>query len=510
MKADELDDLILSHLEGADPARLDEALRGDPAAGLRFAELALQEGLLREIAETEELKAAARRPRPRRRTPERSPLPWTLGLAAAAGFLLLLLVLARTDPARPPRPTAVAPHPPEPDPDPVPEPPALRRVPVRLPDPQPEPEPPPPPPPPKPEPPREPKPPTPPAEPPARRETVTAVATVEKIEGDVVLLKGRGRVRVGQVLVEGEGIETGARDSFATLRLPDGTRLDLDPGALLARVTPGPARTIHVERGRVTARAVKQPAGESILLLSAEAEARVLGTRLSFDGARLDVTDGRVRLTRRADGAWVDVAAGQTATAAPGRLLAARPLPPLFQETFEYSPAGEWPRGWLKHETEPLARSGFRVLQDPSRGRLLGGVPGPGGLTQHAVIPLEDWPPSFTAAFRMRLSGTRSRRAGIEIGDGRLDPSIEVDAAASIVKVDWPRGKAFKQAAYAPAPGVWSEWAVSVDGGRFAVTVDRRAILEAELPGFGRVRGASLVSKGADPAQFDDVRILRQ
>ena len=94
MTADELDDLILAHLAGtldaAGNRRLDEALVRDPAAGRRLAELALNERILVEMAETDQL-AAPRRARPRVQPAPRSSWTIPLAIAAAAGFALLLL-----------------------------------------------------------------------------------------------------------------------------------------------------------------------------------------------------------------------------------------------------------------------------------------------------------------------------------------------------------------------------------------------------------------------------------
>jgi hypothetical protein len=65
-----------------------------------------------------------------------------------------------------------------------------------------------------------------------------------------------------------------------------------------------------------------------MLFLTAHAEARVLGTTLRVetigDSTRLDVTEGRVRLTRLKDKASVEVSAGHYAVAAPTGSVASR------------------------------------------------------------------------------------------------------------------------------------------------------------------------------------------
>jgi len=65
-----------------------------------------------------------------------------------------------------------------------------------------------------------------------------------------------------------------------------------------------------------------------MILVTAQAEARVLGTKFTLttttNATRLDVSEGRVRLTRTADGARVDVPEGRWTIAATGVEPAAR------------------------------------------------------------------------------------------------------------------------------------------------------------------------------------------
>jgi hypothetical protein len=69
-----------------------------------------------------------------------------------------------------------------------------------------------------------------------------------------------------------------------------------------------------------------------MLVVTPVAEARVLGTKFGVlataNATRLDVREGRVRLTRRADGMTTDVSGGQYAVAAPGAPMTAKPLTP--------------------------------------------------------------------------------------------------------------------------------------------------------------------------------------
>jgi hypothetical protein len=76
----------------------------------------------------------------------------------------------------------------------------------------------------------------------------------------------------------------------------------------------------------MTAVVADQPAGRQLVITTPHAEARVQGTRftltVSEKATRLDVDQGRVRFTRRSDGAAVDLTAGRyAATDAMGRTL---------------------------------------------------------------------------------------------------------------------------------------------------------------------------------------------
>jgi hypothetical protein len=99
MTGDELDDLILDHLDGGASTGLDRELAGNPAAGRRLAELALQENLLSELGDG------------RIAEPARSPVKW-VSLAAAALIAALLLVFALRK--EPPAPVVAEPIPPKP------------------------------------------------------------------------------------------------------------------------------------------------------------------------------------------------------------------------------------------------------------------------------------------------------------------------------------------------------------------------------------------------------------
>jgi hypothetical protein len=116
----------------------------------------------------------------------------------------------------------------------------------------------------------------------------------------------------------GAALETAA-GALALVRLPDGTLLSV---AAESRIEfPGPGR-IDLARGSVLARVAPQPRGSTLTFATAHAEAAVLGTALSLStspaGTRLEVSEGKVRFTRRSDGMSLDVPGGRWAEAGQG------------------------------------------------------------------------------------------------------------------------------------------------------------------------------------------------
>jgi len=295
---------------------------------------------LREEAED---RSGRRTPRPFRffRASSRPAFPWIVAAAAAAALLVaaLVLPLLRRPGGPPAPPTAREVRPPEPVEVPRPgeavkAPPGERQPspesrkepgPAREPGVAPPPERPPAPVPPEsrlPVPPVAPPaevPPDPPAEP-ARR-TVALVAEIRGLRGEAFVLTGAERepARAGQPLLPGQGIATTGPEGAASLRLPDGTRVELGAETSVREISERPGgKTVAVEAG-------------TLVFATPHAEARVLGTQLalsvSAQSTRLEVREGRVRFTRLPDGAAVEVGAGRFAVAAPGPAPASRPLP---------------------------------------------------------------------------------------------------------------------------------------------------------------------------------------
>jgi len=123
----------------------------------------------------------------------------------------------------------------------------------------------------------------------------------------------------------GQGIECGPKGSAVAL-FADGSRVEIGPDTLIREVTDRKGKRVVVARGVVVVQAAKQPAAAPMVFATPHGEARVLGTAFRLEvgvQTRLEVTEGKVRLTRTG-GKGADVAAGSFAVAAPGVEPAAR------------------------------------------------------------------------------------------------------------------------------------------------------------------------------------------
>jgi ferric-dicitrate binding protein FerR (iron transport regulator) len=253
---------------------------------------------------------------------------WALAAAVLVAAGLLVLWAGRPAPApKGPAPVPEVAKEREPLPPPVPEP----TLPLPVP-PAPKPQPPPPAPPevpPAPVPPPVTVPEPPPSPPPPVPGTTQALAAIrlEKSEGEVIILDGAVRfpAGVGTTFPPGRTLLTG-RPGRATVAWPDGTLMNLGAETRVRHLEgTGGAKSLLLEKG-----AVAVATSDPMVVRTANAETEVLGTRFSIscskDSTRLEVREGKVRLTRLSDRKSVEVTAGHSATVAPGAALAAHAL----------------------------------------------------------------------------------------------------------------------------------------------------------------------------------------
>jgi ferric-dicitrate binding protein FerR (iron transport regulator) len=181
---------------------------------------------------------------------------------------------------------------------------------------------------------------------------VPVVALLSRVEGEVLSVTGTGRVAVkaGQNLAAGASLET-AKGAQVEVLFDDGTRVVLEADSMADAFQAEGGKRLTLKRGLLRARIAKQPVGEPMIFMTATAEARVLGTRLSLSvtptSTRLEVREGKVRMTRKDDNASVDVSADHFVVAGKGQSMAPKPIPAklALHETFDLP---RWGGGWLQ------------------------------------------------------------------------------------------------------------------------------------------------------------------
>jgi ferric-dicitrate binding protein FerR (iron transport regulator) len=109
---------------------------------------------------------------------------------------------------------------------------------------------------------------------------------------------------------------------------PESTQIKIQPGAEL-QLLRTPAKNLALNIGKLEATVARQRPFHPMLVRTPQGEARVLGTKLTLtattNSTRLDVLEGKVRLTRSSDTAHVEVPAGHYAIAASATELNALP-----------------------------------------------------------------------------------------------------------------------------------------------------------------------------------------
>lgn len=194
---------------------------------------------------------------------------------------------------------------------------------------------------------------------PLPKQTASFVATLERFEGVALIVTQDGRTpaRAGVMLQAGQGLRTEGEGSQAVVEFEDGSRLVLGADSSITQFAvrgagkSGGAKQVELASGVLAAQVSRQAAGEPFIITTPQAEARVLGTRLTLsvlsNSTLLEVAEGRVRLSRKDDNAHVDVGAGQYAVAgARGTPLAARASAQKkvgLAETFD---RGRWGQAW--------------------------------------------------------------------------------------------------------------------------------------------------------------------
>ena len=245
------------------------------------------------------------------------------------------------------------------------------------------------------------------------------IATISKVSGSMVWIGDAGEV--DESLQEGDALTGGtlevhSLDSWAEIVFNDGSTVWVTGPAVLTISDGDAGKMIRVREGDLSLDVTPQRAGRPLRLVTPSAEAVVLGTQFNVSAGStetsLTVNEGRVKVTRLADGSVQEVAANH-------RVLAA-----LEQETeFEALPRGDSVRSWNAElpsdvrQGEWLASSGTvraeAHLFSGDRGVKIDPI-----LLHTAVVGPSDEPVILSDGARIRINGRLERDFKVSIGFG--------------------------------------------------------------------------------------------
>ncbi|MHC4177607.1 MAG: ankyrin repeat domain-containing protein [Planctomycetota bacterium] len=153
-----------------------------------------------------------------------------------------------------------------------------------------------------------------------------SIAKITGLSGPLQWTGDGGRVvrnlQTGSSL-RGGTLELFSADSWSVLEFRDGSTVTISGQAVLT-VSESKQKELHLREGSLSANVMGQPGGRPMLIRTPTAKLEVLGTQLNVDAERtsttLQVNEGRVRVTRLADGSVAEVPADHQVVASASRL----------------------------------------------------------------------------------------------------------------------------------------------------------------------------------------------
>lgn len=197
--------------------------------------------------------------------------------------------------------------------------------------------------------------------------------SITRLQGSVRLVNAQGQSReatLGMALAPGGRLETGSGESLVELTYHDGTQLTLLNESSITPVG-DQGKRLTLNHGIVSADVAPQPAKSPMLVSTPGAKIEVLGTRFALaatsERTELNVSEGRVRVTRVADGQTVEVIEGQSIiTNGEVRLSVQESQGPreVWEEDFEQGV----PKGWnglpIATKLPKGSRGGIQPMKD--------------------------------------------------------------------------------------------------------------------------------------------------
>jgi hypothetical protein len=187
-----------------------------------------------------------------------------------------------------------------------------------------------------------------------------ALALVEETQGTVFLVEGEGKtpVRPGQSLHPGQWLQTVGESSFAVLRYPDRTRLEMGASTLIRLLdVPGPAaneepagnttKKVYLAQGTVSADSMPDHQEEALILATPHVEVRGQGTSFRLASApmatRIDLEHGSAQLKRMSDGKIIEIPSDSYTIALQTGPVKTLPLPAKINEPLAHFNEGSGP-----------------------------------------------------------------------------------------------------------------------------------------------------------------------
>ena len=252
-------------------------------------------------------------------------------------------------------------------------------------------------------------------------EVASPIAQVVDLSGSIRWLGDIGTpkdsLKIGSALTGGT-LELLAADSWTEIAFLDGSTVTAS-GTATVTLSEGPTgKQVYIKHGDVSIHAVPQPTDMPLRVVTPSAEAEVLGTQFNVNvgpqSTRLSVNEGRVRVTRLADGQVQKVETGQFVVAALEQHSTFEPQPrPNTTSTWESALPGDIKLGhWSPATEESPGAVGAKAnlwLENPDKPQLhYSVVVGPNGISRTT--------PRLSATTQIRVRGRLKRSHDVVFG----------------------------------------------------------------------------------------------
>ncbi|MBI2948286.1 MAG: FecR domain-containing protein [Verrucomicrobia bacterium] len=183
-------------------------------------------------------------------------------------------------------------------------------------------------------------------------------AGIRSANGDAIVQRGRRTLPASDVatLRSGDVLKTGPGASAVIEYRDEATKLEVKEATAVKFAKPGRGKKVELRQGAIACTVAPQPSERPLVVLTPQAETKVIGTRFALAARRnstwLEVSEGAVDLKRIWDGVTVRAMAGEFTVAARGLELRSwpatggrpllGPLPVRLQLFSEYKEDQMW------------------------------------------------------------------------------------------------------------------------------------------------------------------------